>query len=68
VSQSYYPQQRDQSTVSRASEAAVQTAARVQEAASEQFDKVERNIRRNPLAAVGIAAGVGLLMAMLARR
>lgn len=38
------------------------------EKAVDQFDRVERMIRRNPMAAVGVAAGVGFMLALLARR
>ena len=47
---------------------ATETAEQVQSAAREQFDKLEGTIRRNPVAAAGVAAGVGFLLALLARR
>ncbi|MGE0629801.1 MAG: hypothetical protein AB7O43_18505 [Hyphomicrobiaceae bacterium] len=42
--------------------------SRVESAASEQFDRLESAIRRNPMAATGIAAGVGFILAALAKR
>lgn len=33
-----------------------------------QMDRLESAIRRNPMAAVGMAAGVGMLLALIARR
>ena len=33
-----------------------------------QYDKLTASIRRNPLQAAGIAAGVGFVLALLARR
>lgn len=39
-----------------------------QEMASEQLDQLQGMIRRNPLAATGIAAGIGFFLALLARR
>lgn len=36
--------------------------------AKEQLDQLQDAIRRNPLAAAGIAAGVGFVLALLARR
>lgn len=47
---------------------AADTAEQVQSATREQFDKLESTIRRNPVAAAGVAAGVGFLLALLARR
>lgn len=49
---------------STASDAADQLQASMQE----QFDRLETVIRRNPVASVTAAAGVGLLLAMIARR
>lgn len=40
----------------------------VKEEARVQYDRLERIIRRNPMASVSVAAGVGLLVAMVARR
>ena len=45
-----------------------EAVANVRQAATENFDKVELAIRRNPLAAASIAGGVGFLLAVLARR
>ena len=50
------------------SDKATETMATVRQAASENLDKVETAIRRNPLAAASIAGGVGFLLAVLARR
>lgn len=36
--------------------------------AQDQYDKLTASIRRNPLQAAGIAAGVGFVLALLARR
>jgi ElaB/YqjD/DUF883 family membrane-anchored ribosome-binding protein len=44
------------------------TAASAQKAAGVQVERVEGMIRANPLAAAGIAAGVGFFLALLARR
>jgi ElaB/YqjD/DUF883 family membrane-anchored ribosome-binding protein len=48
--------------------AATDAAGRVEVMATAQFDRVETAIRRNPIAATGIAAGVGFFLAILARR
>ncbi len=45
-----------------------EVAEKAQVAAQYQVDRLERLIRRNPVAAVSTAAGVGLLLAMIARR
>jgi ElaB/YqjD/DUF883 family membrane-anchored ribosome-binding protein len=34
----------------------------------DQYDKLAGTIRRNPLQAAGIAAGIGFVLALLARR
>jgi ElaB/YqjD/DUF883 family membrane-anchored ribosome-binding protein len=39
-----------------------------QSMAQDQYDKLTASIRRNPLQAAGIAAGVGFVLALLARR
>lgn len=36
--------------------------------AQDQYNKLTASIRRNPLQAAGIAAGVGFVLALLARR
>jgi ElaB/YqjD/DUF883 family membrane-anchored ribosome-binding protein len=36
--------------------------------AQDQYDKLTASIRRNPLQAASIAAGVGFVLALLARR
>jgi ElaB/YqjD/DUF883 family membrane-anchored ribosome-binding protein len=47
---------------------ATDAAGRVEAMTTAQFDRVETAIRRNPIAATGIAAGVGFFLAILARR
>lgn len=44
------------------------TVEQAQDFAQEQYDKLAASIRRNPLQAAGIAAGVGFVLALLARR
>jgi ElaB/YqjD/DUF883 family membrane-anchored ribosome-binding protein len=44
------------------------TVEQAQALAREQYDKLAASIRRNPLQAAGIAAGVGFVLALLARR
>jgi len=36
--------------------------------AHDQYDKLTASIRRNPLQAAGITAGIGFVLALLARR
>ena len=45
-----------------------ETVEQAQTLAQEQYDKLAANIRRNPLQAAGIAAGIGFVLALLARR
>ena len=45
-----------------------ETVEQVQNFAQEQYDQLEASIRRNPLQAAAIAAGVGFVLALLARR
>jgi ElaB/YqjD/DUF883 family membrane-anchored ribosome-binding protein len=45
-----------------------ETMEQAQTLAQEQYDKLAANIRRNPLQAAGIAAGIGFVLALLARR
>jgi ElaB/YqjD/DUF883 family membrane-anchored ribosome-binding protein len=45
-----------------------ETVEQAQALAQEQYDKLEASIRRNPLQAAGIAAGIGFVLALLARR
>ena len=45
-----------------------ETVEQAQALAQEQYDKLAANIRRNPLQAAGIAAGIGFVLALLARR
>jgi ElaB/YqjD/DUF883 family membrane-anchored ribosome-binding protein len=44
------------------------TVDQAQALAQDQYDKLVLNIRRNPLQAAGIAAGIGFVLALLARR
>ena len=50
------------------STAAGNTIKSVGEASGNQIEHMERLVRANPLAAAGIAAGLGFMVAMLARR
>lgn len=43
-------------------------AGQAQQVAQEQLDKLADAIRRKPIQATGIAAGVGFLLALLARK
>lgn len=45
-----------------------EVAAQAQQVAKAQLDNLADAIRRKPLQATGIAAGVGFMLAMLARR
>jgi ElaB/YqjD/DUF883 family membrane-anchored ribosome-binding protein len=45
-----------------------ETVEQAQALAQEQYDKMAASIRRNPLQAAGIAAGIGFVLALLARR
>ena len=45
-----------------------ETVDQAQALAQDQYDKVLVSIRRNPLQAAGIAAGIGFVLALLARR
>jgi ElaB/YqjD/DUF883 family membrane-anchored ribosome-binding protein len=45
-----------------------ETVDQAQAVAQEQYDKLTRAIRRNPLQAAGIAAGIGFVIALVARR
>jgi ElaB/YqjD/DUF883 family membrane-anchored ribosome-binding protein len=53
---------------SSAKDKIVETVDQAQAIAQEQYDKLAGTIRRNPLQAAGIAAGVGFVLALLARR
>ncbi len=44
------------------------TVEQAQDFAQDQYDKLAASIRRNPLQAAGIAAGIGFVLALLARR
>ena len=44
------------------------TVDQAQALAQDQYDKLVLNIRRNPLQAAGIAASIGFVLALLARR
>jgi ElaB/YqjD/DUF883 family membrane-anchored ribosome-binding protein len=45
-----------------------ETVDQAQTLAQEQYDRLAAGIRRNPLQAAGIAAGIGFVLALLARR
>ncbi len=51
-----------------AQEKFAETVEQAQTLAQEQYDKLAASIRRNPLQAAGIAAGIGFVLALLARR
>jgi ElaB/YqjD/DUF883 family membrane-anchored ribosome-binding protein len=44
------------------------TVDQAQALAQDQYDKLVQNIKRNPIQAAGIAAGIGFVLALLARR
>lgn len=52
----------------QAGEQASAALDRASDAATEGLDRFERMVRRNPLAATAVAAGVGFFLAVLARR
>jgi ElaB/YqjD/DUF883 family membrane-anchored ribosome-binding protein len=45
-----------------------ETVDQAQALAQDQYDKLTATIRRNPLQAAGIAAGIGFVLALMARR
>ena len=45
-----------------------ETVGHAQAVAQEQYDRVADHIRRKPLQSAGIAAGLGFVLALLARR
>ncbi len=49
-------------------EIAAATVKEVTDAARDQYDNLMEAIRRNPLQAAAIAAGIGFIFALLARR
>jgi len=51
-----------------AAEEAGQVSDTVREYAADGFDRFEIAVRRNPMASAAIAAGVGFILAALARR
>jgi ElaB/YqjD/DUF883 family membrane-anchored ribosome-binding protein len=53
---------------SAAQERLSDTVDQAQALAQDQYDKLTLSIRRNPLQAAGIAAAVGFVFALLARR
>lgn len=66
TSSSFEKQARD--IASNAQDKLNETVEQAQTIAQEQYDKLAASIRRNPLQAAGIAAGVGFVLALLARR
>ena len=68
-----YPGRADSpSTAAEYAEVAQEKAAEVvdqaQAVAQDQYDQLIASIRKNPLQAAGIAAGIGFLIALAARR
>jgi ElaB/YqjD/DUF883 family membrane-anchored ribosome-binding protein len=53
---------------SAAQDKLAETVDQAQALAQDQYDKLLVSIRRNPLQAAGIAAGIGFVLALLARR
>ena len=53
---------------SAAQDRLAETVDQAQALAQDQYDKLVVSIRRNPLQAAGIAAGIGFVLALLARR
>jgi len=45
-----------------------ETVDQAQALTQDQYDKLVATIRRNPLQAAGVAAGIGFVLALLARR
>jgi ElaB/YqjD/DUF883 family membrane-anchored ribosome-binding protein len=79
MSQQYSPNRTASSTASSverqardmanaAQEKISDTVEQAQALAQDQYDKLTASIRRNPLQAAGIAAGIGFVLALLARR
>jgi ElaB/YqjD/DUF883 family membrane-anchored ribosome-binding protein len=56
------------SMASAASEEISHVAGQAQQVAHQQLDRLADTIRRKPIQSTGIAAGIGFLLAMLARR
>jgi ElaB/YqjD/DUF883 family membrane-anchored ribosome-binding protein len=54
--------------VSSAQDKVSETVEQAQALAQEQYDKLEAAIRRSPLQAAAVAAGIGFILALLARR
>ena len=55
-------------TLDKGAEKASQVVQATKDGAQAQMEKMETYIRQNPMAAAGIAAGVGFVVALLARR
>lgn len=53
---------------STAQEKISETVDHAQALAQEQYDRLALSIRRHPLQAAGIAAGIGFVLALIARR
>ena len=56
------------SAITNAGEQIADAAGHAQAVAHEQLDRLSASIRRKPIQAAGIAAGIGFLLALLARR
>jgi ElaB/YqjD/DUF883 family membrane-anchored ribosome-binding protein len=62
------PSQSATSAVDNLASAAQEKLDQAQIMAQDQYDDLTASIRRNPLQAAGIAAGIGFVLALLARR
>ncbi len=54
--------------MSSAGEHISDVAGQAQGVAQEQLDKLSASIRKNPIQSAGIAAGIGFMLALLARK
>ena len=69
ASQTYRsPGQSGNASLDNLANAAQDKLDQAQSMAQDQYDKLTASIRRNPLQAAGIAAGIGFVLALLARR
>jgi ElaB/YqjD/DUF883 family membrane-anchored ribosome-binding protein len=69
ASQTYRsPGQSANASLDNLANAAQDKLDQAQSMAQDQYDKLTASIRRNPLQAAGIAAGIGFVLALLARR
>ncbi len=56
------------SALSSAGDQISDVAGQAQVVAQEQLDKLSASIRKNPIQSAGIAAGIGFMLALLARK